>query len=352
MENKNWCDIESEIYHYDAGFKIDNYVSFIDEQTRLVNLDKPVIMDPFWQDYNQSYNTWQCKWFSKTEQEKYANTPTHKPALKNVSIEKLDALKEELPHFENVIDFYIGHFLLDSSRSYLEYQAPFPVLLLGDAGIGKTYFAQKLSQILNTGYQFIDSNSITASWVLGGSSSSWKDAAPGLIFKTLLKSPTASPLIVFDEIDKLSAGKNYDPYSTFHQLLEPNNAREFTDEYLEAQMDASKIIYVLTANEDKNISTTLLSRMQVFNVRKPNANEMRLIAQKIYQQILGSSQLFTSHLSEAALSALCVLTPREARKAISENIFQQATRNHKQAFHGKAELIIEYSQTQARKIGF
>lgn len=236
-----------------------------------------------------------------------------------------DELYEKTPNFSEVISFYKGNFILNQSKNNPQsYSVPNPVLLVGESGIGKTYFAKLLANGLATNHYFIDANSITANWVLAGSSPSWRDASCGLIFKYLNQSNTVSPIIIFDEIDKLGYNKNYDPLSTFLQLLEPENARIFNDEFFNFTFDASKIIYILSANSVHEINETLLSRMTVFNIEKPDRAQSALIAQKIYTDILGESQLFNPVLNEEQIEQLSICSPRQMKQILMDSLFSQA----------------------------
>lgn len=280
-----------------------------------------------------------------------ANIKTHKSALEINDYSVFKKIADQVPNFTEVIKFYKGNFLLNASRRAKEniYLPPTPILLLGDPGIGKTYFAQVLSKELGTYFQFFDSNSITASWVLTGSSGQWRDADAGSIFKIMLESNTVSPVVIFDEIDKLSSGKNYDPYSTFHQLLEPTNAKIFKDEFLNIDFDASNIIYILTANDISNIPKSLLSRMKVFNINKASKEHTRIIAQNIYSDIIGESDLLNPILSEKNLSHLEDLVPRDIKKILKDSIFNQVS----EIEENKGEdLIIQQSQIHDKKWGF
>lgn len=251
----------------------------------------------------------------------------HKPILKIDDYSAFDALYEQNPNFREVTDFYKGSFIFNESKDLpKEYAVPTPVLLLGEAGIGKTHFAQALANLVKTRVSLIDANSISASWVLSGHSMGWKDAKPGMILRNMIDCETASPIIIFDEIDKLTNNKNYDPFSTFHQLLEPENARAFTDEYLNIAFDASKIIYILTANDANNIPPTLLSRMKVFHINKPSADQARGIASRIYRGMLGSSKLFSQELNEENQDKLSVFTPREMKQILMNSIFTHSIR--------------------------
>jgi ATP-dependent Lon protease len=274
-----------------------------------------------------------------------------KPILKVDDYSQFDALYEQNPNFREVTDFYKGSFIFNESKDLpKEYAVPTPVLLLGEAGIGKTHFAQALANLVKTSVSLIDANSISASWVLSGHSMGWKDAKAGLILRNMIDCQTVSPIIIFDEIDKLTNQKNYDPFSTFHQLLEPENARAFTDEYLNIAFDASKIIYILTANDANHIPATLLSRMKVFHINKPSAEQSRGIAARIYQGMLGSSKLFSEALSEQNQDKLSTFTPREMKQILMNSIFTHSIRAA--GSHGNELDLIVPTIEEKKGIGF
>jgi ATP-dependent Lon protease len=270
------------------------------------------------------------------------NTIFHKKALRVEDFSIFNKLDVALPNFKQVSQFYRGAFALNQSRK--NYQAPKAILLTGEPGIGKTHYAKMLSKLLNTSYYFVDTNSITANWVLSGNNGTWRSAQPGLIYRNLSTSQSISPIIVFDEFDKLSGNTGYSPYSVFHQLFEKENAIEFYDEYMDMHFDASQIIYILTSNDVNAISDTLLSRMTVIHIERPDREQMKSIIPNIYRNILDGSTFFHEELSDEVLDYLTTLTPREVTHVISGQIYKQAS---EKIISGNMEP--EYLQLEAVK---
>jgi ATP-dependent Lon protease len=250
-----------------------------------------------------------------------------KPGLKVQDFSIFEELNEKCSNFKQVTDFYHGSFLLNQSKaSDSEHVVPMPVLIIGDPGIGKTYYSKLLAKLLNTTSYFIDANSITASWVLSGNSAGWSNAKPGLIFKHLNECETVSPIIIFDEMDKLTGQKSYDPFSTFHQLLEKENATNFVDEFIDLEFDASHILYILSANNLESIPESLLSRMKVFHIQRPSFKDSMKIAQSLYQKLLGKSPIFTEELSQENCAMLAQYTPREMKQILMDSLYTHVTR--------------------------
>ena len=279
----------------------------------------------------------------------------YKRALQPQNFDIFDELDKELPNFKAVTSFYRGSFALNESRDVKKYKAPKPILLLGNPGIGKTHYAKKLAKLLGTSYRFFDSNSITGGWVLSGNNATWRGADAGLIFTEMAKSETLSPIILLDEIDKISARSDHSPFSTFHQLFEPENAKTFFDEFVNLSFDASQIIYILTANEVKDIAPSLLSRMTVFNIENPSIEDMKKIIQSIYTNLMDGSKLFTKKLADSEVEKLVHKSPREVTQILSNNIFNQASNNSldKKTSTRPKKLIVELKNSGKQSyIGF
>jgi ATP-dependent Lon protease len=236
--------------------------------------------------------------------------------VKPSGLPAMDQLYEDLPNFTEVLDDVKRQLALcQDSRDALEIT---PMLLLGPPGIGKTHFAREVAQLLGTGMGFISMSSLTAGWVLSGASSQWKGARPGKVFETLVDGAYANPVMVVDEIDKARAEHAYDPLGALYSLLEHDTAGTFTDEFAEVAIDASQLIWVATANDERSIPEPILNRMNVFQVDAPDADAARTIALRLYRQLRADhawGRRFEDTPSEAVLERLALLAPREMRRA-------------------------------------
>ena len=238
--------------------------------------------------------------------------------VKPSGLPEMDHLYDELPNFHAVLDDVRRQLALcEDSRDALEIT---PLLLLGPPGVGKTHFARELSVLLGTGMGFLSMSSMTAGWVLSGASSQWKGARPGKVFETLVDGNYANPVMVVDEIDKAGGEHAYDPLGALYGLLEHDTAQQFTDEFAEVPIDASQVIWVATANDERAIPDPLLNRMNVFEVRAPDRDAARTIATRLYRGIRADhdwGNRFAPAPADDVLDAMSQLAPREMRRAWS-----------------------------------
>jgi ATP-dependent Lon protease len=225
-------------------------------------------------------------------------------------------LYDELPNFREVLDDIRRQLALcHDSRDALEIT---PMLLLGPPGVGKTHFAREVAQLLGTGMGFISMSSMTAGWVLSGASSQWKGARPGKVFETLVDGQYANPVMVVDEIDKARGEHAYDPLGALYSLLEHDTAKQFVDEFAEVPVDASQLIWVATANDERAIPEPILNRVNVYQVQAPDRDAARLIARRLYASIRSQRDWglrFDPEPGDDVLDRMADLAPREMRRA-------------------------------------
>lgn len=235
--------------------------------------------------------------------------------VKPSSFDGLDPLYARCPNFAEVIDDLKKYLALAVSGN--EPVSFTPLLLLGEPGIGKTHFAKRLAHALGTGYEFLSMNSLTAGWILTGASSQWNHAKPGKVAQTLVGGRYANPVMVLDEVDKAGGDARYDPMGALYSLLEPDTARHFKDEFVEVDIDASHMLWVTTANDERNIPEPILNRMNVYAVPRPDADAARRIAGTLYAEIVAEHDWgFPPEAPEEVLECLAALPPRDMRKAL------------------------------------
>lgn len=186
------------------------------------------------------------------------------------------AVKKMLSSFENMaepLNHILGELELMAHIPKNEFRIT-PVLLLGGPGIGKTAFANALAKVMNLPFCKIKGSE--PSFCLTGSHVSWNKAAPGLLIKQLALHSSASPVFLVDEMEK--GGEDKFPMSNaLLDLLEPENARNFKDEFFQMEFNANHVIWILTANSVAEVSAPLLSRLSVFNISSPNVAQRKRI---------------------------------------------------------------------------
>ncbi len=236
------------------------------------------------------------------------------------------------------------------------------ICLVGPPGVGKTSVAASIARALKRKYARVSLGGMHDEAEIRGHRKTYVGAMPGRIVTAIINAKASNPVIVLDEIDKLSSNFRGDPTSALLEVLDPEQNKSFRDNFMEIPIDLSDVLFIATANSYSSIPLPLLDRMEIIELSTYTDTEKLAIAKNhlIPKQLKrngmtkkrfritdkGIIALITNYTREAGVRTLereIASLIRKVAKKIAESEIKSVTITEKniESYLGKRKVIPE-----------
>lgn len=198
----------------------------------------------------------------------------------------LDSVKQRILEYLAVIS------LKKSSAQTEKFHAP-SLFFVGLVGTGKTTFAHSIAKSLGRKFIRIPFGGLSSPLDLRGISKVTPEAEPGMIIKGLRRVGSSNPVILLDELDRVTPEARAAIMGVLIELLDPEQNQRFIDHFIDYPFNLSEAIFIATANNTNNVSTAVLDRLEV--IQMPSYNDEEKI-------VIGKKYLLPKIMKEAGLS--------------------------------------------------
>ena len=242
----------------------------------------------------------------------------------------------------------------------------------GPPGVGKTSLVKSIAEAMGRKFVRVSLGGVRDEAEIRGHRRTYIGSMPGKIMKAMKEAGTKNPVILLDEIDKMSNDYKGDPSSAMLEVLDPEQNKTFEDHYIDMPYDLSKVFFVATANDLRYVSAPLLDRMEIVEISSYTEYEKLHIAQNFLIQqakeengldntdirlsdnmILKIVNEYTREAGVRNLKREMITLCRKLARDVVEKSLKEVTINNKnlEKYLGKAKYRPDKTKEKESKIG-
>jgi ATP-dependent Lon protease len=208
------------------------------------------------------------------------------------------------------------------------------ISLVGLVGVGKTTIAYSIAEALGRKIARIPFGGMGSASQLRGKTRLFPDAEPGLVMKALRNVGTNNPVILLDEIDRVSQEARADIMGVLVELLDPTQNKAFTDHFIDFPFNLQNVLFIATSNNTKDISTAVLDRLEI--IQMPSYTDVEKIT-------IAKNYMFPKVLAESGMSTAEIIIDDNVWEAIVRPLgYDSGIRSLERIVQGVVRNVVYY----------